>query len=512
MVIRSMWERIVFALLLVVLTAAGASAQEKRFRDVLGHEHPIVRRTAVPATPNVFGVWTTLDYGSPINPVHVALMRNGKILVISGSGNYPGNNALTAGVWNPSTQRMITFVISSDMFCNGMVVLPDGRPFVIGGTLSYQFTGLKSTALFDPVAGKFSAGPDMSDGRWYPTGTVLPNGTVMAISGLGTSGVMNTTVEIYDPVKNSWSPAGAAFADVQFFPRQHVLPNGKVFESGWNPDTQMWDPSSHVWTPVATTQFGQDRTYGTSVLFPLTPANGFKPKVIIMGGGPSTGSITATTETIDLSAPKPAWVFGPTMVAPRIEMNATLLPNGKMLVSGGSTIDEDAATAVTSAELYDPDTNTLASAGKMAFPRLYHSNTILLPDATVLALGGNPIRGAYEGHIEIYSPPYLYNSSGVLAARPVIGSIPAKISYGATFNVSITSAAAIGAVVVMRAGAVTHAFNMDQRLVGLSFTPGSGTLTATAPANANLAPPGWYLLFILDTNGVPSIGKFVQIG
>jgi len=366
MAIRSMWGRVVFVIFVSVTIVASAFAQETRFRDVLGHEHPIAKSMAITATPNIFGVWTTLSYGSPINPVHVALTHDGKLLVISGSGNYPENHVLSAGVWDPATQRMTTFVISTDMFCNGMVVLPDGRPLVIGGTRSYKFTGLKSTALFDPATGTFSSGPDMSDGRWYPTGTVLPNGTVMAISGLNTAGSMNKTVEIYDPATNRWTGAGAAFADVQFFPRQHVLPNGMVFESGWNPDTQKWDPATHIWSPVATTQFGEDRTYGTSVLFPLTPANGFKPKVIIMGGGPSTGSITNTTEVIDLSAAKPAWVFGPKMVAPRIELNATLLPNGKMLVSGGSTIDEDAGTAVTAAELYDPDTNTFASAGRVS--------------------------------------------------------------------------------------------------------------------------------------------------
>jgi hypothetical protein len=431
MPIRSMWPRVAFAFLAFVIAVAGAPAQETPFREMLGHEHTA---QIVPPAPNAVGVWTTLKYGTPINPVHVALTHDGQILVISGSGNYPGDHVFRAGVWNPAQQLMNTFVISSDMFCNGMVILPDGRALVIGGTATYgpPFTGLASTALFDPIAGTFAAGANMADGRWYPTGTVLPSGRVMAISGKDSAGKTNKTVEIYDPATNLWSAAGAAFASVQVFPRQHVLPNGKVFESGWNPDTQMWDPVTHVWTPVATTQYGLDRTYGTSVLLPLTPANGFKPTVIIMGGGPSTSKITATTETIDLSAPAPAWVFGPSMIAPRIEMNATLLPNGKVLVSGGSGADENASTAVLNAELYDPGTNTFAPAGIMAYARLYHSNTILLPDATVLALGSNPIRGDYEGHMEIYSPPYLFTSTGTPATRPVMSSVPTNITYGKT--------------------------------------------------------------------------------
>jgi hypothetical protein len=512
MAIRRMSSGTLFASFLVV-AASSALGQDIPFREMGGQEHtaPFVT-PKIPPTANVTGVWNTLKEGSPINPVHVALTHDGQILVISGSGNYPGNHVFTAGVWNPATKLMNTFVISSDMFCNGMVILPDGRPLVIGGTNSYKFTGLSSTALFDPVAGTFSNGQNMADGRWYPTGTVLPDGTVMAISGLNLAGKMNRTVEIYNPVTNLWTAAGAAFTDLQFYPRQHVLPNGKVFASGWNPDSQMWDPTSHVWTPVATTKFGKDRTYGSSVLLPLTPANGFKPMVIIMGGGPSGKTVTQTTETIDLSATTPAWQSGPDMVAPRIDMNATLLPNGKVLVSGGSSQGENASTAVTAAELYDPATNTFAPAGTMAFPRLYHSNTILLPDATVLALGGNPIRGDFEGHMEIYSPPYLFTSAGTLAKRPVIASVPSNISYGASFAVSVTSSTSIGSVVLIRPGAVTHSFDMDQRLVGLTFTTAAGTITAVAPSGPTLAPPGWYLIFVLDVNGVPSIGTFVQVG
>src|SRR5205814_5729450 len=138
-------------------------------------------------------------------------------------------------------------------------------------------------------------------------------------------------------------------------------------------------------------------TYGSSVLLPLTPANGYRPRVMILGGG---NPATATTEIIDLSAPTPAWVYGPSMSQARIEMNATILPNGRVLALGGSVNDEDAATASLRADLYDPATNTFSSAGSNAFPRLYHSGSLLLPDATVMLSGGNPARGSYEQHIE----------------------------------------------------------------------------------------------------------------
>src|SRR5262245_58770526 len=119
--------------------------------------------------------------------------------------------------------------------------------------------------------------------------------------------------------------------------------------------------------------------------------------MIFGGGNPST----ATTEIIEPLAASPSWAYGPSMSQPRIEMNATILPSGKVLAVGGSLNDEDAATASRNADLYDPVSNTFAPAGVNVYPRLYHSGSLLLPDATVALLGGNPVRGSYEGHIEI---------------------------------------------------------------------------------------------------------------
>ncbi len=192
-------------------------------------------------------------------------------------------------------------------------------------------------------------------------------------------------------------------------------------------------------------------------------------------------------------------------------MNATLLPSGKVLALGGSINDEDVNSASYNADLYDPATSTFSSAGKNAYPRLYHSISLLLPDATVLFAGGNPTRGSYEPHIEIYQPAYLFNSNGKLATRPTITSAPSSITYATPFTVQTPDAASITSVVLMRDGAVTHAFDMDQRLVGMSFTAGSGSLTVTSPPNSNIAPPGYYMLFLLNSSGVPSVASFIQL-
>jgi len=336
---------------------------------------------------------------------------------------------------------------------------------------------------------------------------VLGNGSVLVYSGLNdTNSAVNTTVQIGKDT--GWAPAGTSFPGVPLYPREHLLPDGKVFESGANQDSQMYDPATHTFTRVARTKFNHNRDYGTSVLLPLTPANRFKPTVMILGG--SSPNATNTTELIDLSAASPQWVDGPPMAKARIQLNATLLPNGKVLVSGGSEVDEQGGTAVKEAQLYDPQSNSFSSAGFMEFPRLYHSNALLLPDARVAALGGNPLRKVYQPEIEIYSPAYLFNSDGSLARRPTIAGVTAP-SYGGRFIVKTPDARDIKSVVLIRAGAVTHAFDMDQRLVELSFTAQAGELVATAPANGNLAPPGYYLLFILSSKGVPSEARFVQL-
>jgi hypothetical protein len=507
----------------LLLLAAGASyaQQQEDYFEADLHRHGIkdVKPPGPPPHPEQTGWWKQVYPVMPINPVHMALMHNGKVLVIAGSGSSRDPSSLHAAVFDPVSQNVRTFSLEYDMFCNGMVVLPDGRPFVMGGTMQYPppaFLGLPYTSTFSPSSETFTRAATMSGGRWYPTGTVLSDGRVLVTSGLLDSigvkqGLINRTVEIYDPATDRFTNAGSGFPGLVLYPRQTLLPTGEVFVSGASPTSQFFDPETFAWKAGPETNYGKARNYGTSVLLPLTPENQFQPTVMILGGGPNKQYVTNTTETIDLSVPRPRWENGPQMIAARMDLNATILPNGQVLVSGGSTVGEQGETAVLQSEIYDPLAKTLTPVAFMKYPRLYHSNTLLLPDATVLAAGSNPVFPIFEPQMEIYWPAYLFNSDGSAATRPVITSVGGPLSYGGVFRISTPDADSIRSVVLIRPGAPTHSFDMEQRLVGLEFKAGSGILNATAPANSKLAPPGYYMVFLVNKAGVPSVAHFVQL-
>jgi hypothetical protein len=506
------------------------------------------------STGHPTGVWSTLPGAMPINPIHAVLLHTGKILIVSGSGNCPPTLAgcpsgpqypQGAALMDLSSNKITTMPIAWDMFCNGMSIMQDGRVLINGGTKGYgslevvgvaaevPFTGLPNTSIFDPGTESIVDVTPTAHGRWYPTVTELNDGRMMTTSGLNdTDGNTNNTSEIWDGQK--WGAEIAGNPNIPDFPgfgfplypRMHLLPTGHVFYSAPSSATLDFDPNTSTWGLVAWTIYpGQndpngERTYGTSVLLPLTPQNNYSPKVMILGGD---NPATNTTELIDLSPAgaqisascptyAPCWVAGPNMAQARVEMEATILPSGKVLVDSGSAEDEDANTASLKAEIYDPVTNSFSSAGSNGFARLYHNVQLLLPDGTVAMTGGNPLQGVFENHIEIYQPAYLFDSDGSLATRPAIaGNGPGSINYATSFNVTTPDAASIASVVLMKAGSVTHSFDMDQRYVGLSFTAGSGSLTVSGPPNSNIAPPGYYMLFLVNKAGTPSLASWVQV-
>ncbi len=460
------------------------------------------------AQANVVGQWRLLSHTSPINPIHVTVLRSGRILIASGSENDPTHTAFRAAVYDWRTGAFALQNVPWDLFCNAMSQLPDGRVLITGGNGQYNpFRGLRTTTVFDPATQRFIQVQDMARGRWYPSNASLADGRTMVFSGWLETGGTNNAVEIYD-IPTGWSPESPAPFTPPLYPWLHLLPNGRVFFSGSSPTTRFFNPATRTWTTGPTTVYGGNRRYGSSVLLPLRPQDGYRPRVMIMGGN---NPATASAELIDLGAASPAWRRLPDMSAPRIEMNAVILPTGQVLALGGSRVDNDATTASLGADLFDPDTETWSPAGRGAVPRLYHSVALLLPDATVWVAGSNPFQGSWDNRMEIYSPAYLFTPAGSPAPRPTITAAPSRIDYNAPFSVSTPNAADIASAVLVRPGSNTHAFDFEQRLVGLHFTAASGTLTLTSPLDSNVAPPGYYMLFLVNRAGTPSVARFIQL-
>ncbi len=445
------------------------------------------------AQANVQGQWTALQTW-PTRAIHATLLPDGRLLFVS---YY--SEALQPHVWDPASNTFSPTAPSSySLFCAGHTSLADGRVLIAGGHIA-DYVGNAHAAIYDPSSNSFTTTPDMNQGRWYPTVTVLANGDVLVVSGdINSNTNPNPLPQIYSPATNSWRNLTTAQLAVSLYPIMFVAPNGKVFNAGPSPQTRYLDTSgTGAWTNVAITKFGASgkwRSYGPGVMYE-------SGKILLVGGGDPP---TATAETIDLNAATPAWTSTGSMNFARRQHNAVALPDGKVFVIGGSSAGgfDTSTSPVAPTEMWDPATGQFTVMASIAVYRGYHSTALLLPDGRVLSAGGN-VGGP---NAQIYSPPYLFNG-----ARPVISSAPASVSYGQSVLIGSPDAASITKVSFIRLGSATHTFDQSTRYMHLNFTQATGGLNVTMPANGNLAPPGYYMLFILNGAGVPSVASIMQI-
>ncbi len=501
------------------------------------------------------GKWQVVEQNAQVNATHACLLRTGKVLYFRAWGT-----PYESRIWNPTTGQITTQVIppwpapknSVDppgLFCSGHCFLPDGRVLIAGGDPEppdpdplHQFKGLKWTYIFDPVAEAWTpagtAGNPhaMADGRWYPAITAIGEPRVaaekvIAMSGfrrqlVGGQSVVNEKPERYNPdplVGWTTLPPEAdiptSFRDL--YPGAHVIPYGtyagELFYSEPNPQAwrfKHWATGNPpvFWNTVGTPRSGY-RGGGCAVLLPLRVGS-TAAKVLILGGdrGAPLG-VTNTGEMIDLSAASPQWASVESMFFARNHANAILLPDGKLLVVGGNQSGQFESPIYTS-ELLDLATGKWTCLCEMSIDRNYHSTGLLLPDGRVWVSGGEP--EPQHRNIEIFSPGYLFEGT-----RPIINSAPSTISYSAQFNINVSEA--ITSVVLIRPGSVTHALDMEQRYIELSIgdaiVNGGVTYSVQAPANANIAPPGYYMLFVLKPKqgslsgqtSIPSVASWVRL-
>jgi hypothetical protein len=437
----------------------------------------------------VAGEWSSV-MPSPIVQLHLHLLANGRVLSW-GHGGSPQ-------VWDPATGSFTAAPSPSLLFCTGHTFLPDGRLLVAGGHISNGH-GLPNTNIFDPATGSWQAAAPMAAGRWYPTTTTLPNGEVLVLSGQDESGALNAIPEIWNG--SAWRQLTTASLSLPNYPRTFVAPDGRVFYAGAAQQSRWLDVTgTGRWSLGPQLKFGA-RSYGSAVMY-------LPGKILYVGGGSPP---TNTAEVIDLNTPAAQWTYTGSMAYARWNANATLLPTGDVLVTGGTSLADrvNPAGAVNVAELWSPATGQwtqLASAAPLL--RGYHSTTVLLPDGRVLHSGGGDGGGVPDNfNYELYSPPYLFKG-----ARPVIsGATPADVGYGQTLALATPDGPTIAKVTLIRSGSVTHAFDQAQLLVRLGFSQASGGLSVTLPASRTVAPPGPYLLFVVNADGVPSGGRIMRL-
>src|SRR4051794_1141476 len=492
----------------VVHTAAQERALNAHTRAVSAAP-AFMAAAATAGNPHDVGQWgPVVDW--PVVAIHTALLPNGKVLAYDSIGDnatesYPVQDHTRATVWDPATgtQTPVNVDTGYNIFCSGLAHLVDGRMFIAGGNKDQQLNGIVQTHIFDPAANTWRLGPNMAAGRWYPTVTPLRNGEMLITSG------RVDTPEVATADGSALRALTGASLTLPLYPWMDVAPDGRAFYSGPDPTLRTLNPSgAGGWQT-----FGQrdsiNRDYGGHAIFDIG-------KELIAGGGPSTKdarvvNFNGATPTVQATAPM---AFG------RRQYNLTVLADGTALATGGNSSGAslvDLNAGVYAAEQWNPATGTWRTLASMQITRQYHSTALLLPDGRVLS-GGGGICGTCDqvGYLaknaEIFSPPYLFQADGTLAPRPVIDAAPSSTAYGAPMEIATANPASISKVALIRLGAVTHSDNMEQRYVPLSFSAGATSLTATGPANANVAPPGIYMLFVIDGNGVPSIARMVSVG
>ena len=444
---------------------------------------------AVAAT-SAAGRWSA-PFAWPIVALHLNLLSNGKAL---SWGKY-GDPYL----WDPATNDFTALSNPYWLFCAGHSFLPDGRLLAAGGHISDDH-GLPDAATYSPGNGSWTKVPSMKFGRWYPTNTTLANGEVVVIAGRNQSGNHVTTPEVW--TGSTWRALTTAKLRLPYYPRTWAAPNGKVFYAGEQRVTRYLSTSgTGTWDTVGYRKYGT-RDYGSAVMY-------LPGKILYTGGGRTT----RTAEIIDLNQGAPAWQFTGSMAYPRRHHNPTVLPTGEVLVTGGTrgTSFNEVSLAVRVAEIWDPATGAWTQLSSNAVNRTYHSTSLLMPDGRVLHTGsGDAVNDGVvapdEKNAEYFSPPYLFNG-----ARPTISSAPTSVSYGQTFTVGTPDPSAIGKVSLIALGSVTHAMDQGERFMWLAFTREAGGLGVTAPADRNIAPPGWYMLFVLNGSGVPSVARMIRL-
>jgi hypothetical protein len=473
------------------------------------------------AQTSAVGQWTGVQQW-PVEAIHTVLLPTGKVMF------WQSWNA-SVGLWDPMTQQFSAPQqppSNHNIFCSGHAWLADGRLFVAGGHVA-NAVGSHRADIYNPFTNKWAnldpavpnvpvMGPDnvndlvATGKRWYPSATTLGNGDVLVLSGdvgpVDNYGDTNRNTQIYRAATNTWQTLAGALRPANDllpeYPRVFLAPDGRAVSiSDYSDDTEFLDlTGAGSWSYLSETLDPSLYSYGPAVMYDTG-------KIAQFGGGDDP---TNHISLLDLNQPSPQWTHAPQHMAQgRRQNNATILADGTVLITGGSSKPgfNDQTGFIAQAELWDPVTMTVTPmASASSIYRGYHSNALLLPDGRVLVAGGNH-DGPFteQKNAEIYSPPYLFKG-----ARPTVTAAPDVVELGDSIFIATPDGADIAKALMVIPGAVTHAQNWTQRINYLEVAETTGGVNLTLPENPNHAPPGYYMLFLVNSNGVPSIAEWMK--
>ena len=513
--------------------------------DAVWRPSVILSPMQVPVGPSLPGASFRID-DIGVTGIHAVMLHDGRVLLFGYPMGGSGSASIPAVIWNPATRSTVPIAGFRNSFCSGHTTLPDGRVLIVGGHIG---STLRDVVLVDPSTNTATRVAELPENRWYPTVAPLPDGSALILGGTrgvgwGADGLVESTWQTYHPsqglsarlpVPRPFSPHfPAGQQSVDLYPHVCVLPGGDVLVHARN-TTRYLNLPTRTWRPTLHRNVSTDsRTYpfaGAFALLALRPQENYRVRLLVSGGASGSASVPAgakgqhsaaspalaSAEVLDLGAATPGWASVAPMRQARFMHDLVTLPDGTVLCVGGNAVGHaDVGVGPTlMPELYDPVTNTWSALPPCRVARGYHATALLLPDGRVMLAGkdgdfqGTGLKYA-ENRVEIYSPPYLFRG-----ARPAITNAPAMLAFGADFDIDLasgTTSTGIRQVVLVACGSSTHSLNFQQRLVELSFTRvSSQRLRAVAPPDGFVAPPGGYMLFVLNNDLVPSLARMVGV-
>ena len=491
---------------------------------------PITR--ALPTEWSTIGRWEPVIQWPHI-PVSAATLPDGRILTWASNQRnaFPVGPEFTyTATWDPLTGQFQEFDYAGhDMFCAHHVTLPDGRVLANGGR-----NAVTTTSVFDYRTNTWSPVDSMTYGRWYPTSIALPSGEVFTAGGgdTPTSGATtnpntgSNTAELWTPGQGWEVLSGFNLTTITntpgfestWWPYVHLMPTGQILHSGPSTDMHVIDLSGQGSLVNVGPRISSNDWYPKDAAMIMYNEG----KLLLIGGAASASASTSAggasnrAVTIDMNGATPQVMETGSMTHARRFPNAVMLPTGEVMVIGGLTsgLKFSDSGSILQAELWNPTSQAWRPLDSMDVPRNYHSLALLLPDGRVLTGGGGLCGNCSANHqdAQLFTPHYLFNADGSLATRPVISQGPEIVGHGQVFSVSVTTSPTITAFNLLKMSSVTHAVTADQHFLTVPFTSlGNGAYQLTAHANSNVLTPGFYMLFAVDDQGVPSVAKTLQV-